>query len=83
MLTSLAIRRPVLVATLLGTAIGFAFGQYRVAVTIADMKEHWGWVCGTGLQEQLLFLTIAGAFIGATVGIGVRVTRRSVSQEPS
>ena len=54
---------------LLGAVLGFLYAKYRIALTIAYMRAHWGWVCGTGLEAQLYLWTAVGAIAGAALAI--------------
>ena len=68
-------RMKVWLFVLLGAGGGFAFGWYQVMRDIAYMREHWGWVCGTGLESPLFVWTPIGALVGWYVGRLIRWLR--------
>lgn len=61
--------------TLAGATLGLAYGQYRVALLVARMKERWGWVCGTGLDLQLAFWSVVGAIAGLLTVLALAFAR--------
>jgi hypothetical protein len=56
-----------------GGFVGYFFGCYQVAASIAHMKEQWGWVCATGLDFHLYFWSFIGVLVGALAGVLARL----------
>jgi hypothetical protein len=54
--------------TALGALAGYLYAQHSIAMSVAYMRSHWGWVCGTGLHEPLYIWTALGALVGWIVG---------------
>lgn len=72
----------------LGAVFGFLYAKHRIALTVAYMRAHWGWVCGTGLEAQLYFWTAVGAIFSAALAIDSwhvfsRLTKRGIDKLPN
>ena len=52
----------------LGAIAGYFYARHVIALNIAYMREHWGWVCGTGLYNGLYFWPPVGAATGFFLG---------------
>jgi hypothetical protein len=76
MLRSLLLRRPILTATLLGVFFGGSYGHYRNQAAAAALRERWGYVCATGMQEMLVLCVVAGGLLGAVTALGILSARR-------
>jgi len=51
-----------------GLLLGFIYAKYQIAFSVAYMRAHWGWVCGTGLEVPLYFFPPIGALAGLAIG---------------
>jgi len=52
-----------------GSVAGYAYARHQIALSIAYMRAHWGWVCGTGLEVPLVLFTPLGALVGFALGV--------------
>lgn len=52
-----------------GAVAGYLYAKHRIALTIAAMKAHWGWVCDYGLYVPLYIFPLIGALVGIGVGV--------------
>ena len=62
---------------LVGGLAGYAYGLRDRHLAITYMREHWGWVCGTGLDERLAIWTLLGSVAGAACAVVHLAVRRS------
>jgi hypothetical protein len=51
-----------------GLLLGFVYAKHQIALSVAYMRAHWGWVCGTGLEVPLYFFPPVGALVGLAIG---------------
>jgi hypothetical protein len=52
-----------------GSLLGVLWAKHQIALNVAYMREHWGWVCGTGLDLPLYFFLPIGAILGMLVSL--------------